>query len=91
MTIDDKIIDEKDNMLLTDKQQKYQQYLLIKQVNINILQVKEILPFDQSRIIEQAKFTYFPIGKAFEKSILFYAKFYCNNCINICLHHTKVS
>ena len=69
MTIDDKIIDEKDNMLLTDKQQKYQQYLLIKLVNINILQVKEILPFDQSRIIEQAKFTYFPIGKAFEKSI----------------------
>ena len=67
MTIDDKIIDEKDNMLLTDKQQKYQQYLLIKLVNINILQVKEILPFDQSRIIEQAKFTYFPIGKAFEK------------------------
>ena len=36
MTIDDKIIDEKDNMLLTDKQQKYQQYLLIKLVNINI-------------------------------------------------------
>ena len=67
MTIDDKSIDEKDNMLLTDKQQKYQQYLLIKLVNINILQVKEILPFDQSRIIEQAKFTYFPIGKAFEK------------------------
>ena len=67
MTIDDKIIDEKDNMLLTDKQQKYQQYLLIKLVNINILQVKEILPFDQSKIIEQAKFTYFPIGKAFEK------------------------
>ena len=25
------------------------------------------LPFDQSRIIEQDKFTYFPLGKAFEK------------------------
>ena len=26
-----------------------------------------ILPCDQSRIIEQAKFTYIPLGKAFEK------------------------
>ena len=69
MTIDDKIIDEKHNMLLTDKQQNYQQYLLVKLININILQVKEILRSDQGRIIEQAKFTYFPIGKAFEKSI----------------------
>ena len=28
---------------------------------------EEILPFDQSRIIEQAKFTYSPLVKAFEK------------------------
>ena len=28
---------------------------------------EEILPCDQSRIIEQAKFTYFPLDKAFEK------------------------
>ena len=28
-----------------------------------------ILPFDQSRVIEQAKFTYLPVGKAFEKQI----------------------
>ena len=28
---------------------------------------KEILPSDQSRIIEQAKLTYSPSGKAFEK------------------------
>ena len=27
---------------------------------------KEILPFGQSRIIEQAKFTYSPLVKAFE-------------------------
>ena len=26
-------------------------------------------PSDQSGIIEQAKFTYFPLGKAFEKQI----------------------
>ena len=31
---------------------------------------EEILPSDQSRIIEQAKFTYSPLGKAFEKQII---------------------
>ena len=30
---------------------------------------KEILLSDQKRIIEQAKFTYSPLGKAFEKRI----------------------
>ena len=30
---------------------------------------EEILQSDQSRIIEQAKFTYSPLGKAFEKQI----------------------
>ena len=29
---------------------------------------EEILPSDQSRIIEQAKFTYSPLGKAFKKT-----------------------
>ena len=34
---------------------------------MNILQVKkEILPSDQSRTIEQANFTYSPLGNAFE-------------------------
>ena len=36
---------------------------------MNILQVKKYYPSDQSRIIEQAKFTYSPLGKAFEKQI----------------------
>ena len=38
---------------------------------MSILKVKKfyILPPDQSRIIEQAKFTYSPLGKAFEKQI----------------------
>ena len=31
--------------------------------------IKEILPHNQTRIIEQAKFTYSPLGKAFEKQI----------------------
>ena len=30
---------------------------------------EEILPSDQSRIIEQARFTYSPLSKAFEKQI----------------------
>ena len=30
---------------------------------------EEILPSNQQRIIEQAKFTYYPLGKAFEKQI----------------------
>ena len=34
---------------------------------MDFLQVKKILPFDQSRIIEQAKFTNSPLGKTFGK------------------------
>ena len=34
-----------------------------------LLTGKEILSSDQRRIIEQAKFTYFPLGKTFEKRI----------------------
>ena len=30
---------------------------------------EEMLPPDQSRMIEQAKFTYSPLGKAFEKQL----------------------
>ena len=36
---------------------------------MNILQVKKILPSNQRQIIEQAKFTYSTLGKAFEKQI----------------------
>ena len=31
--------------------------------------IEEILTSDQYRLIEQVKFTYFPLGKAFEKQI----------------------
>ena len=41
MTIDDKIRDEKLQMILREKQQKYQQYHLEKLKNMNILQVKK--------------------------------------------------
>ena len=55
-------------MILTERQQKYQQYHLEKFINMNILQIgEEILPSDQGRVIEQAKFTYFTSGKALWK------------------------
>ena len=41
------------NMILTEKQQKYQHYHLEKMINMNILQVKK-------------QFTYSPLGKALE-------------------------
>ena len=53
------------NMILTEKLQKYQHYQQEKLINMNILQ--EILSFNQKQIIEQAKFTYSPLGKVFEK------------------------
>ena len=30
---------------------------------------EEILPYDQNRMVEQARFSYSPVGKAFEKQI----------------------
>ena len=29
---------------------------------------EDILPYNQQQLIEQARFTYFPLGKAFEKN-----------------------
>ena len=55
------------NMILTEKEQKYQNYYPEKLINMNILPFKEILPSNQRQIIEQAKFAYSPLGKAFEK------------------------
>ena len=37
-------------------------------MNLSILQ-EEILPLHQSRVIEQANFNYYPLGKDFEKQI----------------------
>ena len=42
------------NMILTEKQQKYQHYHQVKLVNVNTVTVEEILPSDQSTIIEKA-------------------------------------
>ena len=53
-------------MILRGKLQKYQYYHLEQMKNMNVLPVKK---FYLSRIIKQAKITYLPLGKAFEKQI----------------------
>ena len=66
MKIDNKIIDEKYNIILTEKRQKYQHYHQSKIDKYEYLTDEKMLPSDQSRIIEQIKFTYSPFGKPFE-------------------------
>ena len=61
MTIDDKIRDEK---LQYDIKKEAAN---ISALSSDILQVKKILPFNQSRIIQQANLMYSPFGKALEK------------------------
>ena len=65
MIIDYKIIDEK---IQKDINREAAKISALKLININkYLTDEKILPSDQSRIIEQSKFTYSPLGKAFEK------------------------
>ena len=51
-------------IILTEKQLRYQLYHQSKFINMNVLLVKIYY-----HLIEQAKFTYVPLGKAFEKQI----------------------
>ena len=69
MTIDDNIRDEKLLYDINREQAKISALSSRKTDKYEYLKYKEILPSDQSRIIEQAKFTYSPLGKAFEKQI----------------------
>ena len=69
MTIDDKIIDEKLQYYINRDAAKISAWSSGKIDKYECLTGEEILPSDQSRIIEQAKFTYSPLGKAFEKQI----------------------
>ena len=55
------------NTILIEKQLIYQLDHLVKFINMNILLVK--IPSNQQQIIEQARFTYSPLGKAFEKQM----------------------
>ena len=55
------------NMLLIQKQQKKSALSFGKIEKYEYLKGEKILPPDQRRVIEQAKFSYSPLGKAFEK------------------------
>ena len=66
MTIDSKIRDEK----LQDSINREANISALSSGKIDkykYLASEEILPFNERPIIEQAKFTYYPLGKAFEK------------------------
>ena len=69
MITDDKIRDEKLQHYTNREAEKISVLLSGKINKYEYLTGKEILPSDQSRIIEQAKFMHSPLGKAFEKQI----------------------
>ena len=69
MTIHDKIKDEKPQYNINREATKISALLSGKVDKYEYLTGEEILPSDKSRIIEQAKFTYSLLSKAFEKQI----------------------
>ena len=69
MTIVDQIRDEKLQYDITRKAAKISALSSNKIGKYEYLTGEEILPSNQKQIIEQAKFTYSPLGKAFEKQI----------------------
>ena len=69
MTIDDKIKDEKLQHEINREVAKITALSSGKIDKYEYLTCKKILPSDQSRIIEQAKFTYSSLSKAFKKQI----------------------
>ena len=69
MTIDDKIKDEKLQHEINREVAKISALSSGKIDKYEYLTCKKILPSDQSRIIEQVKFTYSSLSKAFKKQI----------------------
>ena len=67
MTIDDKISDEKLQYDINREAAKTSALSSEKIDKYEYLAGEEILPSDQRRVIEQANFTYSPIGKVLEK------------------------
>ena len=67
MTIDDKIRNEKLKYDINREVAKISALLSGKIDKYEYLTGEEILPSNQRKIIEQAKFPYSPLGKAFEK------------------------
>ena len=54
-------------MILTKEHQKYHHCHLEKNDKYEYLTALKTLPSDKRRVIEQAKFVYFLLGKAFKK------------------------
>ena len=69
MTINDQIRDEKLLYEINREAAKISALSSGKIHKYEKLTGEEILPSDQQQVIEQAKFTYSPLGKAFEKQI----------------------
>ena len=67
MAIDDKVRDEKLQYDINRETSKISALSSGKIDNYEYLTGEEILPSNQRLIIEQAKFTYSPLGKALEK------------------------
>ena len=67
ITIEDQIKDEKLQYDINREAAKISALSLGKIDKYEYLTCEEILPSNQQQIIEQAKFTYSPLGKAFEK------------------------
>ena len=69
MTIEDQIKDEKLQYDINREAAKISALSSGKLDKYEYLTGEEILPSNQQQIIQQAKFTYSPLGKAFEKQI----------------------
>ena len=67
MTIEDQIRDEKLQYDINKEAAKISALSSGKIDKYEYLTGEEILPTNQQQIIEQVKFTYCPLGKAFEK------------------------
>ena len=69
MTINDQIRDQKLQYDINRKTAEISAFSSGKIDKYEYLTGKKILPSNQQQIIEQTKFTYSPLGKAFEKQI----------------------
>ena len=69
MTINDQIRDEELQYDINREAAKTSALSSGKVIKYKYLTGKYILPSNQQQIIEQAKFTHSPLGKAFEKQI----------------------
>ena len=69
MTIEDQVKDEKLQYDINREAAKMSALSSGKIDKYEYLTGEEILPSNRQQIIEQAKFTYSPLGKAFEKQI----------------------